>query len=218
MRLDLKENIVFPFSDPSWIAKTLIGVACQFFFFTSPAVMGYQLAIIRQTANGEDEKLPEYEGFGDLWIRGFKVLMLLMVLAMVPVGVMVGMVVTGAMATGGGDGASGALGGAMMFLGVAFAGLCLLLLAMVIPAMMLRFAMTNQVSSFFDFSTIMADIRQGLGDYLMIVLFPVVAMAVITLGTFLTMGIGAILAYPASVLVMYIQARMIGNYYRAYFM
>ena len=93
MRLDIKENIVFPFSDPSWITKTLIGTACQLLGVTLPALMGYQLAIIRQTANGEDEKLPEFEGFGDLWIRGFKLFIALFVLSMVPVGVTIGMVV-----------------------------------------------------------------------------------------------------------------------------
>lgn len=216
MRLDLKENIVFPFSDPSWITKTLIGIACQLLVFTSPALMGYQLAIIRQTANGEDEKLPEFEGFGDLWVRGFKVMLVLMVLALVPTGVMIGMAVTGVMAAGSDGG--GGIGALFMGLGGLFALACFLLLALVIPAMMLRFAMTNQVSSFFEFSTIMADIRQGLGDYLLIVFFPVIAGFVLVLVSLLTMGIGALLAYPAGVWISFIQARMIGNYYRAYFM
>lgn len=217
MRLDLKENIVFPFSDPSWITKTLIGIACQFFVFTSPALVGYQLAIIRQTANGEDEKLPEFNGFGDMWIRGLKVSLVLFALALIPIGVTVGMAVTGVMASGGGD-AGGGIGLLFMGLGGLFSITCFLLMALFLPAMMLRFAMTNQLSSFFEFSTIMADIRQGLGDYLMIVFFPIVGTLVMMVVAAITFGLGAILLYPAGVWMMFIQARMIGNYYRAYFM
>ena len=218
MRLDIKENIVFPFSDPSWITKTLIGVACQIVFPVMPALMGYQLAIIRQTANGEDEKLPEFEGFGDLWIRGFKLFMVLMVLSMVPMGVTIGMIMTGALAlSGGGDGA-GAMSGVVAVVGILFALGCYLLLAALFPAMMLRYAMTDQVGSVFEISTLMADIRQGLGDYLMIVCVPVVVSLVLGDGVLFTAGLGAILMYPAGVLMMFIQARMIGNYYRLYFM
>lgn len=215
MRLDLKENIVFPFSDPSWIAKTLIGSACQLLGLTMPAIVGYQLAIIRQTANGEDEKLPEFDGFVSLWVQGFLVTLIVGLLFTVPIGVVVAAVVGGVMAMGqdSGMGMMLAVGGALGL--VMLASMFLLFL---MPALTLRYAMTQQVGALFDFATALGDIKQGLGDYLMIVFFPVIAgMAVIAL-TLLTGGLGGILAVPANILIMYIQARMIGNYYRLYFM
>lgn len=215
MRLDLKENIVFPFSDPSWIAKTLIGSACQLLGLTMPAVIGYQLAIIRQTANGEDEKLPEYDGFVSLWVQGFLVTLILGLLFTVPIGVVVTAAVGGAVAMGPetNPGVLAAIVGAVLLLMLA----CMILLFLM-PAMTLRYAMTQQLSSFFDFSTAIGDIKQGLGDYLLIVFFPVLAGMAVSAISMVTMGLGLIIAIPANVLIMYIQARMIGNYYRLYFM
>ncbi len=218
MRLDLKENIVFPFSDPSWITKTLIGVVCQIFFPVMPALMGYQLAIIRQTANGEDDKMPEFDGFSGLWVRGFKMMLMLMVLSLLPVGVTIGMITTGVMAAGGGGGGGDSAMMLVTILGGLFALLCYLVIGLLFPAMMLRYAMTDQVGAFFDISTLLADIRQGLGDYLMVVFFPIIAMFALGLLIIVTAGLGALLAYPAYALIMFIQARMIGNYYRLYFM
>jgi hypothetical protein len=215
LRLDLKENIVFPFSDPSWIAKTLIGSACYLMVLPMPAVVGYQLAIIRQTANGEDEKMPEFDGFGSMWVRGFIVSLLLGLLITVPFGIVAAMAVGGAVAFGEqsqGLAVMAMIGAVLLLLFGSFA------LAFLMPAMMLRYAMTEQIGSFFDFSTAIADIKQGFGDYLMIFFFPFVASLAVGMVGALTFGLGLVLSIPATVLIMYIQARMIGNYYRTYFM
>ena len=132
----------------------------------------------------------------------------------------VAMTVGGAIALGGSDGGQQAQGLALV---AALLGFLLVLfgsfaLAFLMPAMMLRYAMTEQIGSFFDFSTAIADIKQGFGDYLMIFFFPILgSLAVGMLGA-VTFGLGLVLSIPATVLIMYIQARMIGNYYRAYFM
>ena len=217
MRLDLKENIVFPFSDPSWIAKTLTGLACQLLVFTAPALVGYQLAVIRQSANGEDEKLPEFDGFASLWMQGLLVTIILALLFSIPIGAVVAASVGGFLAMGQQQVDLGGmiLAVAAVLLFLVFASFCLIFL---LPALMLRYAMTGEVSSLFDISTALGDIKQGFGDYLMIVLFPIlVGLATSTLAL-CTMGVGLILAIPVQILMMYIQGRMIGNYYRLYFM
>jgi hypothetical protein len=215
MRLDLKENIVFPFSDPSWITKTLIGSACYLLVLPIPALVGYQISIIRQTANGEDEKLPEFEGFMSLWLRGFVVTAILAVLLALPTIGFTGVVV-GGLATFGQE-SMGTMIAAILVALFGLLAVCLAFMALV-PAMTLRYAMTEQVSSFFDVSTAIGDIKQGVGDYLMIVLFPVLASLALTVLSFLTAGLGFLLTVPVTVLIMYIQARMIGNFYRLYFM
>lgn len=210
MRLNLKENIVFPFSDPSWIVKTLIGFVCQIIFFLAPAMVGYQLAIIRQTANGEDDKLPEYSGFGSLWVSGFVVTLVLLAVFGLPIAATIAMVVGGAVAfgdSGGGTVVFGVLAvGAVMLLSLAYG--CLM------PALMLRYAMTGQLSVFLDISTALGDIKQGFADYLVIVLFPFICSIVLAVLSGVTFGLASV----AAPLVMYIQGRMIGNYYRLYFM
>ncbi len=215
MRLDLKENIVFPFSDPSWIAKTLIAAACQLLLLPMPAVMGYQLAIIRQTANGEDDKLPEFNNFGALWMSGLMVSLVVLALFGIPMVLVTGMTIGGAIAFGENSGGAIALV-AMLALGLVCLGS--MVLAFLMPAMLLRYAMTGQVSSFLDFSTAIGDIKVGFVDYLVIVLFPMVASLALGVVSAMTFGIGGLLAIPASALIVFIQGRMIGNYYRLYFM
>lgn len=220
MRLDLKENIVSPFSDPAWIQKTLMGVAAQVLLLTGPALMGYMFSIIRQTANGEDEKLPEIDNIGKLWISGFIFTVFIIALTIVPVGVVgggVAMVAAGASQLGG-DGATPIA----LLIGVGLLGLVVMAIYLAIlflaPALMLRYAMTEQWTSLIDIPTAIGDMKHGVSDYLAIVFFPVIASLAMVALSALTLGIGSILAFPGGVLVMFIQARMIGNYYRLYFM
>lgn len=215
MRLDLKENIVYPFSDPSWIVKTLLGVVFQVLCFTFPALVGYQLAIIRQTANGEDERLPEFSGFGRLWWQGLIVCFLMFGLALIPLAASLGISFF-LLPAAGSDNAMLAL--AVTLLSMLGMLVILLVMAAFWPALMLRYAMTGQVSSLTDFSTALGDMRQGPADYAVIVLFPVVASIAIGALTTLTAGIGGLFSLPLGVLMMFIQARMLGNYYRLYFM
>ena len=219
MRLDLKENIVSPFSDPSWIQKTLMGIAAQVLVVTGPALMGYMFSIIRQTANGEDEKLPEVDNIGKLWISGFIFTVFMVGLTIIPIGVVgggVAMMAAGASQLGG-DGAA-----PIALIGVVLVGLVVMALYLAIlflaPALMLRYAMTEQWTSLIDIPTAIGDMKHGVSDYLAIVFFPVIASLAMVALSALTLGIGSILAFPGGVLVMFIQARMIGNYYRLYFM
>ena len=212
MRLDLKENIVFPFSDPQWPGKLLKTTLCYILFFTLPAVMGYQLAVIRDAANGEDEKLPEFgPDFGAMWVKGFMFALVIALIGFVPAMAIGGLAFGGAMSVQGDDGLT------MLF---AFGGIGLFLLfcfafAVLLPALMLRYAMTDSTSSLFDIGAAINDIKQGPGDYALIFFFPMLASLVTSVVS--ATGIGIILVIPLTILTMIIQARMLGNYYRAYF-
>lgn len=212
MRLNIKENMVFPFSDPSWIVKTLIGLACQILFLPLPILVGYQLRIIRETANGEDDKLPEFDNPGKLWIQGFIFYFMFGVIMLVPM-MLGGALVAGAVAMMG-DQAGGMGVGVLVLFILAFLGL-IFTMCFLMPALMLRYAMTETVSSLFDFSTAWGDIKQGTTDYIAIAAFPV--LAGFALNLLAATGIGALAAIPGYTLMMYVQGRMIGNYYRLYF-
>ena len=55
MRLDLKENVEYPFGDPEWITKLLKLSLCHLLIITSPIMAGYQLKVIREAAEGEEK-------------------------------------------------------------------------------------------------------------------------------------------------------------------
>lgn len=212
MRLNLKENIEFPFSDPDWALKLLKTSIAYILGLTAPAVFGYQLAVIRQTANGEDETMPEFSSnnFGKLWMQGFVYCLMLFCLMFLPM-IAVGMMTYGACMSM--EDSSAVMG--VVITGVFIAMALVMILCVVIPALMLRYAMTEQVSSLLDIRSAISDMKHGPGDYALIFFFPMLASIVTTMVS--ATGIGAILVFPLTILILIIQGRMLGNYYRAYF-
>ena len=217
MRLDLKENVEFPFSDPEWLPKI---AKLSFFYLVSilflalplPALFGYQLEVIRQAAGGEDSKMPEFgPNFGKMWTQGFILGLVLCGIVMVPTLAIGGVCVGGAMAFQDNEG---------LVMGVAITGLLvffafLLLYTILWPAFMLRYAMTGSISQTLDFGAIINDVKQGPADFVVIALIPMAGQLVSSLAS--ATGVGVILILPIMVLTMIVQGRMLGNYYRAYF-
>lgn len=213
MRLDLKENVVFPFSDPEWALKLLKTSICYVLFLPIPAVVGYQISVIREAANGEDETLPEFSGanFVSLWVKGLIFSLMIGLVMLVPAMGVGALTVGGCMAVQDNQNAA---------VGVGIAGFLLAMLLITIacvfmPALLLRYAMTDSAGSLIDFGSAWSDMKQGPGDYALIFFFPMMASLVTTLVS--ATGVGMILVIPLTILTMIIQARMLGNYYRAYF-
>lgn len=208
MRLGIKEHLVFPFADPSWMKKTLIGLVYYILGLTGPILFGYQLSVIREAVNGEDDQLPEFENLGKLWKQGFFICALLGGFYMVSMLTVMGVVMA----------SSGGRPGDWVF--VVFFGSYLVIVGTLFffyPAMALRYALTEQVGSMLQFRTLLSDIRQGTTDYLAIVFFPIVFLVVSVFVAACTAGVGMFLLFPATVLAMMVQGRMIGSYYRLYF-
>lgn len=67
----------FPFQDPEWRKKFIIGGALIFANYIVPivpmlAVAGYMMKIMGQAIQGEEPSLPEWDDWGDLIIEGLK--------------------------------------------------------------------------------------------------------------------------------------------------
>lgn len=213
MRLDLKENIVFPFSDPEWALKLLKTSVCYILFFLFPAVIGYQISVIREAANGEDESMPEFSGanFGSLWVKGFVFSLMICLVMMVPAMGVGALTVGGCIAMEDNQNLAVGIG----ITGFLVAMFLILVACVFMPALLLRYAMTGSAGSLLDLGSAWSDMRQGPGDYALIFFFPMLASLVTTLVG--ATGVGFILVIPLTILTMIIQARMLGNYYRAYF-
>jgi hypothetical protein len=70
--IDFGRAFKAPFDDPDWVKKTLFGMLWGALIVTAPAVTGAMLDYIKSTAQG-NERLPEWDDFGDKWVRGFMV-------------------------------------------------------------------------------------------------------------------------------------------------
>lgn len=213
MRLNIKENLVFPLGDPSWLGKAMLWLVFYILGITAPILIGYHLETIRQAANGEDDRLPEFEGLWKMWKQGF-IWYFMFACIWGVLGMLNGVFFAASMSAfdrpGPGEGPPAfavvfLIIHLLIFLGVMVAA----------PASMLRYSMTEQARSVWDLKSLKGDIAQGIGDYAKIVLLPILGMFLI--GLLAITGLGLLLVIPATPILAFAHARMVGNYYRLYF-
>jgi hypothetical protein len=164
----------FVFEDPDWIKKILIGGVFAFLsslligaFF----VGGYALRVIQRTARAEPLPLPDWDDLGGIFVDGVKVVGLSLVYSLVlalviscPVGVMAGL---GVMLGESDSGAAGAAITITMLVFYAFVTLLSLLLAVYLPAALLRMALTGRFGAGFELTTNLSLIGRNLVSYLL---------------------------------------------------
>ncbi|HMD14006.1 MAG TPA: DUF4013 domain-containing protein [Bacteroidota bacterium] len=76
------EAFTFPFKDPNWFFKFLIGaifVVLSFFLIGIPVLYGYCIELQQRVRRGEQYPLPEWKDVGVKFILGFKYLITLLI-------------------------------------------------------------------------------------------------------------------------------------------
>lgn len=63
-----------PFRDPRAVRKLLLGAVLNTLPIVNLLTLGYTLRLLEAVLGGEEERLPEWTDFGDLLVRGIKVL------------------------------------------------------------------------------------------------------------------------------------------------
>src|SRR5687768_4268485 len=71
--VDIGRAYTFITSDPKWIAKVLIGAAVSLVPILNFALYGYALDVLKRVYQGTDLPLPEWDDFGDYFVRGLLV-------------------------------------------------------------------------------------------------------------------------------------------------
>lgn len=207
MKLSIKENILFPFSDPRWMVKVLICAVCWLTLIPFPAVIGYMLRITREAAQGEDEKLPEFGQWGKLWIHGFICCLCLYLVTLLSFVPLVGIGFVSAVTYHDES--------IILILFLVCYPLLLWILGRLLPALMLRYAMTQQATSLFGLRNAWNDLKIAPKDSAWFFLFPFLSTVLLSLLS--VSGVGVILAIPGSILTMFILGRILGSYYRVHF-
>jgi len=208
--MDIGKAFSYVFEDPKWVTKVLIGGGILFggvilsWLLAIPLliamflVLGYELVVIKNVADGSVAPLPEWTDFGALLMKGLyasigsliyylPAILVSCCLQLFPM-----VLGVGATSTGSSD-AAGALAGV-----VSIATICLsclsflfnLLAGITLPAALTRFAMTaNQLSIFWDFRTNFEFITKNLKDYIITIIVAWVAGLVGAFGIILC-GLG----------------------------
>lgn len=193
--LDIGRSFTFTFDDQNWIVKVLIGgvvTLLSFLLIPLPILAGYYLAVVRNTAKGNDLPLPEWDDFGRYFSEGLQMILgaLVYFLPVIVIacgfGILIGVT---AESSGGGD-AEGAVGlFALCFQCLIF--LLSLAIGIVLPAAILRFAATGRMASMFEFGAIWRFIQENAGNYIIAILLSWVAQIVASVAALFTCGLGS---------------------------
>lgn len=82
---DFKKAFLYPFQDNDWPVKILIGTLFCLLPIVRFLSTGYSYKVFKQTLNGGEPYLPEWEEHGDLFFQGFKIFIIAICYFIVPI-------------------------------------------------------------------------------------------------------------------------------------
>ena len=184
--------------------KILIGAGVSLVPILNLAMMGYSLEVLRNTARGEDLPLPKWDDFGKHLVDGLKLFVVQLIYA-IPIlvlvfGITIAGVGFGITADSMSRSTQDAVGIGFSIVTLAFTCLTMvygLLYAIIEPALYIQVARTGQIGAGFNFKEIMAIIKRNTGDYVVVVLVPLV----IGFGFTIVFGIIGIIPFAGLCLV-----------------
>jgi len=163
-KIDLGRAVKAPFADPEWVKKALLGMLWTLLVVTSPAVYGAHLEYIRGVSRGRED-LPEWDDFGTKWVQGFllSIAGFIYFLPVIVLGLFFAIPIIMAGASNN-DALGGLVGG----------GVCLFFIVAVIygiavgiffGAATVNYAIKGDFGALFQFSEILARMRDGSGYF-----------------------------------------------------
>jgi hypothetical protein len=192
--VNLEKSFTYVFEDEDWLTKVLLGgLFCllSIILVGIPFVVGYMLTVVRNVATEQPNPLPSWGGdMAILFKRGLVGVAGILVWALPTI--LISCVLSGlSVATGRSPGAYSpysASSSTMMTLAIVqmclgcLSGLYGLVLGVLMPAAMIRFAMTDKLSSFFALRENLSFIKLNLSNYIVAILLSWVASLAAVLG------------------------------------
>jgi hypothetical protein len=214
MNLDIGKAFTYVTEDPKWITKVLIGgglilagiVTLIGWLFTFPVVFGYTVMVTRNVINGNPQPLPEWDDFGTKWIEGFKAWVVSVVYALPAIIIaLIFQIPAGILGNTGNDGAAAA-GGLLNIVGGCLNFILSLLVAVILPAAIGRFAASGNIAEGLQFGAVIATVRQNIGMYVIIALLSTFLVPLIS-------GIGIIACFIGAAFTSFYAYLMIYHLY-----
>ncbi len=190
--MDIGKSFTYVFDDPNWIMKVLIGGLVSLVPIVNFAALGYMVTTLKNVADGQPQPLPEWSNFGDHFMKGLYVFVGALIYVAPIILLYCCMLALGAVlpAAGGAGGrdAANALAGIAGLLSMCLSCLIFLLalvIAVTFPAALTRYAINNQLSTFWDFRGNLDLVRANLTNYIIALLIAWVAGFVAGFGVIL---------------------------------
>lgn len=188
--MDIGRAFSFVFEDLEWLKKVLIGGIVSLVPIVSFAAMGYGFEETRRVYEGRELPLPEWDDFGSYFSKGLMAFIALLTYALpiiifyclIAFGVPI---LVGAGSSGSGRNAQpGPLAALAAPLSICIS--CLILLYVIVlvafvPALMVRYALTEQIGAFFQFGPAWQLISTNIGGYAMALVVYLIAASIASL-------------------------------------
>lgn len=183
--LDFGRAFRFVFDDPDWVKKLLVGSVFTLlgaFIIGGVFLAGYFSRLVQRAARGETHPLPEWDDFGELFATGLRAMgayLAHLAVILLPMGgvLLFILLVSGGLSSGNHEAAEslGALAGIGMIGAYAFTMLGMLALLAYFPAAITRLALSGRFGAAFEVQANVAFIRRNLMNYLLAIVFYLVA-------------------------------------------
>lgn len=191
--MDIGKAFSFVTDDPKWVTKVLIGGGLILagylaiftvigWLFVFAIVFGYLVHLTRNVIAGEGQPLPEWANWGNLMVDGFKSFVVTLVLSLPLILVYLIFFIPAAVLNGTSDTGSSGAGAALSVIGSCVALPLALLVSLVSPIGIARYATTGNIGRALNIGAIVATLRANFVTYLLVLLMGIVTGFVSGLG------------------------------------
>jgi hypothetical protein len=223
--MDIGKSFTYMFEDPEWLRKLAIGTVVVLIglvllvgligIIPLLVVAGYSLVVTRNVLDGHQYPLPEWDDWGQLFMRGVKLAVVYLVWSLPLIIVAIPTGIGSSLMNSSHNGTANALGGLFTVCGGCFGFLWGLVLALFSPALYVRLAQTNDIAAGFDFPRLWAFTRNNLANVIIALLVMIVVGLVASIAAFagiIALVIGLLVTVPfASLWQTLVQAHLFGQ-------
>jgi len=175
MALDIGKAFKFPFADPNWVVKIIIGTVLSWIPIVNFFSFGNAYRVFKKVLNKGEPALLEWDDWGGFFMDGLKVFVIYLIYMIVPIILMfAGQGLIGSamykMAMGGSGGAAMVLGWIIYIIAIILS-ICL---GIIMPMAVAYFAKNNEeFGVVFRFKEIIASVFKVIGDYILVIVIAV---------------------------------------------
>ena len=183
--MNIGSAFTYMFDDENWIKKILIGGVVAIIPIVNFAALGYLIQVIRNVRDGQPLPLPEWDQFGKYFMDGLWIFLIILVY-MIPIILLACLQGIGGAVVAGADNENAA--SAFGIISTCFSCLTALwgiLVGILIPAILIRYAEVGEFMAGFRFSEVFGVVTANVGSYVIVLLLMWVASFVGELGVIL---------------------------------